>query len=107
MKTEINTKICQRQRRGIDVTNPALRGTLPECLERAGIQPATPDAVAFTVMWYRGQMRAWAGWWRDSFGFALYRKDQEPEVAGRALFFAKMYRDSGRELAAKIQGGMA
>jgi hypothetical protein len=100
----MSAKICKRQRRGIDVTQPELCGTLPECLERAGINPTSqnPAALRFTVRWYRGQMRAWAGWWRDSLGFSFYRRDIEPETAARALFFAVMYRQSAERTAAEL-----
>ena len=97
--------ICKKQRRGIDVTDANFKGTLAECLQRAGIEPETTEASRFTVKWYRGQMRAWAGWWRDSFGFSAYGTlCHESETASTALYFAKMYRDNATNLALKLKG---
>lgn len=102
----MSIKICKRQRRGIDITQPELRGTLPECLNRAGIGPGNARrANVFAVRWYRGQMRAWAGWWRDSLGYSLYDKSKEHRCAETVLHLAVHYRDLALNLERELKGG--
>ena len=97
-------KICKLQRAGIGRENIALpmRGSLSAAMMRNSIQPGTLQALNFTYKWYRSEMRSWAGWWRDSFAFALYRRDEQQRISDMALRLALHY----RELALTLKSGL-
>lgn len=62
-------------------------GTLPACMERAGIDwRISPESRAFKVAWYRAQMREWARWWRMGW------------LKGVSLSLAKHYRDRSADI---------
>lgn len=69
------------------------RGALSDCLAR---DPGLTEAK-----WYRGQMRAWAGYWRERRLLAAMVGRSVQEVANTYLSLAKTYRDGALKLEAK------
>lgn len=65
-------------------------GPWSECKRR---HPALTEA-----QWHRGQMRGYAGWWRDRHRIAALVGDSIGEVARVDLSLAKLYRDHALRL---------
>jgi hypothetical protein len=65
-------------------------GPLSECLKR--------DPQLTESAWHRGQMRSWAGYWRDRHAIAAILGKKVSEVADTYLSLAKSYRDSARKM---------
>ena len=101
----MNVKLCPVSRPS-RLVRPDDRylGQLDNCLIRAGITRGTPAAEAFTVKWYRAQMRVWAGHWRESKSTAAILLKSEKEVAETSLALAISYRYSSFQLARQIGG---
>jgi hypothetical protein len=66
------------------------RGSLKECLRR--------DPILTEAKWHRGQMRGWAGFWRDRFEIAALTGLPVQDHAKTDLNLAKIYRDHALKL---------
>ena len=71
-------------------TPPQFDGPFSQCLARA--HPADPRD--FERRWNRGQMRTWAGHWRQSRATAALLGRPVQEVAQTALNLALIYRNA-------------
>jgi len=74
---------------------PELSGPFSECLKR--------DPFLTEARWYRGQMRSWAGYWRERKAIAAAVGSSVAECADTYLSLAKSYRDSSRQAARKAR----